>query len=153
MTNFRRQCYQRNSRLIEVLSEWGALDTQQITLLLFPSSRVAQRRLKALTEKGRIQRNTQTLPYFYYVEKQTNPIERIAVNWARLWLERQCKSWERISMDYQVGICTVTNIITGATREIRIAENGFKLPSDHVLTITDDLINQWRGKLLCEKSS
>jgi hypothetical protein len=56
-------------------------------------------------------------------------------------------------MDYDSGICTVTNTITGANKEIRISERGFKLPGDSVLIINDELVNKWREELCSQQVS
>jgi hypothetical protein len=50
-------------------------------------------------------------------------------------------------MDYTTSTYTVFNAITGRRREIRICENGFKFPGDHILAINDELINKWRAEL------
>ena len=119
---------------------------------MFPShDPIAQRRLKALTDNGVIKRNNQTLPYFYYIEKHAYPLERIAINWARLWLTHNLKSWERISMNYDTSTCTVLNTVTGVKKDIRIMEHGFKLPSDEALIISESIIIQWKERLLCGK--
>lgn len=54
-------------------------------------------------------------------------------------------------MDYHTSTCTVTNTVTGSIKEIRITEQGFKLPGDQVLTINDELVNKWREELVCGK--
>ncbi|CVK18428.1 hypothetical protein SPSPH_045000 [Sporomusa sphaeroides DSM 2875] len=54
-------------------------------------------------------------------------------------------------MDYAAGIYTVVNTVTGTSREYRITDRVFKLPGDHVITITDELINNIREELRCAK--
>jgi len=61
-----------------ILTEWGVLDTEQLHYLLFPSIRVAQRRLTALYSQGKIKRNKQASPYFYYMVDHKNPLQRIS---------------------------------------------------------------------------
>lgn len=107
--------------------------------------------MKALTEDGTIKRNNKTLPYFYYLEKHANPLERIAINWGRLWLERNLKNWERITMNYETNTCTVTNTVTGANRDIRITDKSFRLPKEQVLLISEESIKKWKEELLCGK--
>lgn len=148
MINFRRQCYQRDSRLIDILKEWGVLDTEQIKLLLFPSIRVAQRRLSKLAQQNKIKRSTQITPYFYYIDANKNPLQRIAVNWARLWLIGKIKSWERTTFNYDTNTCTVINTVTGTTKEYYITDQKFKLPGDNnVININDDFISNAREVL------
>lgn len=88
-------------------------------------------------------------PYLYYVSKQADPLKRISVNWARLWLERTRKSWERTSFDYETCTCTVTNTATGNIREFRIVEKSFRLPGDNVILLTDESVNRMREELMC----
>jgi hypothetical protein len=149
--NYRRQCYQRNNHLLETLSEWGVLNTEQLRILIYPSARVAQRRLASLTQDGVIKRNTQIAPYFYYLNYTGEPMQRIGVNWCRLWLDHRRKSWERTVMDYSSGIYTVVNTVTGASKEYRITDTVFHLPGDNIFPLTDDLINKYRRDLLCVK--
>ena len=111
MINYRRQCLQRDNKLIEILTEWGVLDARQIQLLMLPSARVTQRRLVALFQQGRINRNTQTSPYLYYIVVHKEPLQRIAINWVRMWLDGKCKSWEHTSFNYESNICTVINTV------------------------------------------
>lgn len=147
MINSRRKCYQRDSRLIDVLKEWGVLDTIQIKLLLFPSIRVTQRRLSKLVQQNKIKRSTQIIPYFYYIDIPKNPLGRISINWARLWLDGRIKSWERTLFDYSTNTYTVINTVTGVTKYYYITEQKFKLPGDNVININDDFINNVREVL------
>lgn len=149
MINFRRQCYQRDSKLVELLTEWGVLDTEQLHYLLFPSIRVAQRRLTALYNLGKIKRNTQTSPYFYYMVDHKNPLQRIAENWVRIYIASRCSSWQRTAFSYDAGIYTITNTVTGAVKEYRITNNKFKLPSDNIIVLNDEWINKIKGELKC----
>lgn len=98
-------------------------------------------------QQGKIKRCTQTSPYFYYIDVHKNPLQRIGINWARLWLEKRCKSWERISFNYDTSICTVINTVTGAIREHYITDKVFKLPGDSTIMVNDDFINNAREVL------
>jgi hypothetical protein len=109
---------------------------------------VAQRRLAALFQSGRVKRNTQVAPYIYYVEKQTDTLRRIAVNWARLWLAKRCKSWERITFDYDTCTCTVVNTATGSSKQYLITDKAFRLPRDNMIILTDESIDRMREELL-----
>jgi len=151
MSNYHRQCFQRDGRLVDLLNEWGVLDTEQIQYLLFPSLRVAQRRLLILSKQGIIRRNIQTSPYFYYMVVHKNPLERININWVRLWVASQCKSWERITMDYQTGTCTVKNTYAKTEKEYIITNKKFKMPGDNIIPLTDEWINKIREELKCLK--
>lgn len=112
---------------------------------------MAQRRLAALYREGKIKRSTQVTPYFYYLTEPKEPLKRIGINWARIWLERHCKSWERITFDYLANRCTVTNTVMGSSKEFFINDGKFKLPGDNVIRITDDFINKVRSELVCVK--
>lgn len=82
---------------------------------------------------------------------QRDPLQRISVNWARLWLERRCKSWERTAFDYTANRCTVVNMVTGASKDVYINDGNFKLPGDNVIPISDEFINKMRSELKCVK--
>lgn len=89
------------------------------------------------------------MPYLYYINNQKEPLKRIGVNWVRLWIERRSKSWERTSFDYDECICTVTNTVTGSTKEYLITDKTFRFPRDNAILLTDDLINNIKGELVC----
>ena len=106
----------RDSETVQTIADWGVLDTEQVNILLFPSYRVAQRRLQRLTEAKRIKRCDYTMPYSYYYEKPENIVRRLQDNWVRLWITKQLRSWEHIiSYDYKTFI--VKNTITGSVKE------------------------------------
>jgi hypothetical protein len=91
-----------------------------------------------LAEEGKIKRNTQTLPYYYYLSHNADPLGRIAINWARLWLMRSCASWERVSMDYSISTCTILNTVTGQSRQVKMA-------------VDDDTVKNIKEVLLCQR--
>lgn len=91
-----------------------------------------------MAEEGKIKRNTQTLPYYYYLSHNPDPLGRIAVNWARLWLMHSCKSWERVSMDYTNSISTIINTATGKARQVKMA-------------VDDDTVKNIKEVLLCQR--
>ena len=105
MNNHQRSCY-RDRQIQQVLSEWGALDIFQLTALFFPSLKMAQKRMQRLTEMGKVKRSRENLgqPYWYYIDKKPVQIEhRLGMNWIRLWLMKNLKSWEKIySFDYEI---------------------------------------------------
>lgn len=100
------------------------LDTEQIRLLFFRdvSLRMAQRRLKKLTEGKQIKRDRLSinLPNFYYVGKRPCQIEhRLGVNWIYAWLRLNLRSWEKFhSFEWEVaysvlradGLCAIRNL-------------------------------------------
>lgn len=126
------------------------MDARQIQILLFPSARVAQRRLATLVQQGRIKRNTQTSPYFYYTVVYKDPLQRIEINWVRMWLDRIRKSWERISFDYNESTCTVINTVRNTSKEYRISHTKFKFSDENLLFINDGFINKIREEFLNE---
>ena len=100
------------------------MDTEQLQTLFYPSARVAQRRLKALTDKGKIKRFRESveLPYMYSIGKPD--IVRLVVNWLRIWILKRLKSWEVLEeFDYQSGTCTIRNAVAGNIRTITVLYN------------------------------
>lgn len=145
------RCWRRDSRLKELLIEWGILDTDQIRLLLYKSERVTRRHLTRLYREGIIKRSTQTVPYSYFVDKQKEPLKRLGTNWARLWLRHRRKSWERLEFDYLTNTAILTNTATGAVKELHLVEKEFRLPGDSIIVLSDESINRMRSEVLCGK--
>jgi hypothetical protein len=98
----------RDRLTIDTLTAWGVMDTDQLQILLFPSYRVAQRRLSKLVEQKRIKRCTQTVPYSYHVDFKGDVLTRINQNWVRLWLMKTLKSGFKI-VDFDYKTYTVYN--------------------------------------------
>lgn len=119
----------------ETLQEWGVMDVTQLQILLFPSCRVAQRRLARLVKEKRIKRCKHTVPYSYYIDdKPKNIIRRLEENWIRLWITKSRHAGERIvKYDYQTYIAV--NMLTGTVKEYLIVD--IKTPS--VETIKEGL--------------
>ena len=116
MTNH-QLCMKRDSMTVQTITDWGVLDTEQVKILLYPSYRVAQRRLQRLAEAKRIKRCDFTMPYSYYVDKPDNIVKRLQENWVRIWIIKGLRSWEQmVSYDYKT--FTVKNTATGIVREM-----------------------------------
>jgi len=85
------KCSRRDKELFRLLESQGALSTDQIRLLLFPGTclRIVQRRLKKLTEAGRIRRERISIdePYYYYSNKKPGQLEHVlGVSWIYTWV-------------------------------------------------------------------
>lgn len=84
-------CKKRDKALIKLLETQGALNTDQIRLLLFKDTclRIVQRRLKRLSDTGRIKRGRQSIdePYYYYASKKPGQLEHVlGVSWIYAWV-------------------------------------------------------------------
>ena len=92
--------YHRDREVIDTIDEMKVLDTDQIKLLHYPSYRVAQRRLKILSDKQAISRVRESIdrPYYYYIDKRTQAAHIIGINWARISLEHNKQSAYRLEM-------------------------------------------------------
>ena len=122
MTNHQKG-YRRDRQVIETIAEWGTMDTEQLTILFYPSSRVAQRRLKILTAKGKLKRYREAieLPYSYCIRNYD--YIRLVVNWVRVWLLKRLKSWEVLEWDYGTNTAIVRNPVGGSHRTYNILYN------------------------------
>lgn len=127
MSNHQRG-YQRDSLILETIEQWKVLDTEQIRLMFFRGSsqshHLAQRRLLTLCKRLRLKRDRDSMdrPYYYYTQRQGQASHRLGVNWVRLWLMRNLKSWEVLhSFEYEVdygtlrcdGFAAIKNKVTG----------------------------------------
>lgn len=116
----------RDKLVLEMLADWGTMDTSQIHMKVFPKVhvRVAQRRLQIMAKKGKLKRFREAIeiPYSYYL-KRYEP-ERIALNWVRIWLLKRLKSWEIMeSFDYGANSCTIRNTIKNTVRTVNVFYN------------------------------
>jgi hypothetical protein len=136
--------YHRDKEILGLIERLQALDTEQVRALLFSSMtqgrRKAQERLKALYDRGRLNRwrPGPESPYMYFVGKKHGRIEHlIALNWVYVWMVKSVKSWEEIyrwdyEQDYGAlqadAFCVVRNMVTGKLRmwfvELDRAESG-----------------------------
>ena len=90
MLNHHKKCSRRDKDLFRLLESQGALDTDQIKLLLFRDTclRIVQRRLKKLTDSGKIRRERISIdqPYYYYISKKPGQLEHVlGVSWIYVW--------------------------------------------------------------------
>lgn len=81
----------RDKELFRLLESQSALNTDQIRLILFPNTclRIVQRRLKKLTDTGKIKRGRVSIdePYHYYSEKKPGQLEHtLGVSWIYTWV-------------------------------------------------------------------
>lgn len=100
----------RDNRVTSLVESCGALDSDQVRLLLFRSlksgERVCQRRLQALTEAGRLNRTRMSIdqPYVYYTTKRApkQMDHLLAVNWVRAWFSVGIGTRDTLRWDYEV---------------------------------------------------
>ena len=144
MLNSRQKGFLRNNEIVNAVTRCGVLDTDQITSLLFSQlqsgRRIAQRRLKALFDRGKLKRARDSIeqPFYYYTgEKPGQPEHKLAVNWVYLWYTLRLESWEELccfQYEHDYGILRadafagvknkVTSKITFSFIELDIAESG-----------------------------
>lgn len=91
MLNNHKKCSHRDKELFRLLESQGALSTDQIRLLIFSNTclRIVQRRLKKLTEAGKIRRGRVSIdePYHYYSDKKPGQLEHVlGVSWIYTWV-------------------------------------------------------------------
>ncbi|KJR97933.1 MAG: hypothetical protein VR68_11510 [Peptococcaceae bacterium BRH_c4a] len=122
----------RDKEICLLTERLQALDTEQVRVLLFSNQRYgrrkAQERLKALHDRGRLNRwrPAPESPYIYFSGKKHGRLEHlIALNWVYVWMVKSVKSWEEIyrwdyEQDYGVlqcdAFCVVRNTVTGKLR-------------------------------------
>lgn len=126
-----RKGYYRDKAIVETIERFRAMDTEQVCRLFFTGSqamRVAQRRLKVLTDSGKLHRarDSTDLPFWYYTGKKPAQHEhRLAVTWAYVWLSSKLKQWERLErfdmeQDYKLlradALAAIRNTVTGKLR-------------------------------------
>lgn len=125
--NNHQKGYRRDRAVIETLQDWGTMDTEQLRILFYHSARVAQRRLKILTAKGKIKRFHEVigLPYIYSLSKPDNV--RLTLNWLRIWLVKRLKSWEVIeTFDYETNTCIIKNTVQNTIKTYNFFYNAFR---------------------------
>ncbi|ACV64433.1 hypothetical protein Dtox_3725 [Desulfofarcimen acetoxidans DSM 771] len=101
--NTRQKGYYRDKAILEAIESRKALDTDQITALLFKDlaagRRKAQERLFKLYKSGRVKRCRVALtePYCYFTGKKNGRLEHLlALNWVYVWFMAGLKAWEQI---------------------------------------------------------
>lgn len=95
------KCSRRDKELFRLLESQGALNTDQIRLLLFPNNvlRIAQRRLKKLADRKAIKRSRISLdePNYYYMDSKPGQLEHVlGVSWIYVWITSTLNSMERL---------------------------------------------------------
>ncbi|MPN03888.1 hypothetical protein SDC9_151123 [bioreactor metagenome] len=124
MTNHQKG-YRRDRQVIETITEWGTMDTEQLTLMFYPSIQVARRRLRIMSNKGKLNRfrDAVEMPYSYYIKQYSQT--RIALNWIRLWLKmKHCRSWEVIeSFDYETNTAVTRNTVGNSAKTYTVLYN------------------------------
>lgn len=143
MQSNHRKGYLRDSELLRLLSPGVAFNTEQIRFLLFRDNveRIAQRRLKVLTDKKVIKRDRISIdePYFYYIDRKPGQVEHVlGVSWIYTWVrmtltnmeklhcfEREVKAYKIVRPDAFMG---VKHLLTGNLSfyfmEFDMAESG-----------------------------
>ena len=102
MNTRQKGCY-RDKAILEAIEGRKALDTDQITALLFKDiaqgRRKAQERLLKLYKGGRVKRCRVALtePFCYFAGKKNGRLEHLlALNWVYVWFMAGLKAWEQI---------------------------------------------------------
>lgn len=142
MLNNHAKCSRRDKELYRLLETQGALSTDQIRLLLFPDTclRIVQRRLKKLTENGKIKRERISIdePYYYYSTKKPGQLEHVlGVSWIYTWVRLSLNeslslhsfdrevTYKTLRPDAFIGVkSTWSNKFTFFFAELDIAESG-----------------------------
>jgi hypothetical protein len=125
--NLRQKGSCRDRRILEAIAERQALDADQVRALFFGrmeyGQRKAQERLQKLFATEKIRRDETVKPFAYFAgEKSAQLTHRLGVNWARIWLEYGCSTWEKLhsfsyEQDYGVlradGFAAIKNTVSG----------------------------------------
>lgn len=121
----------RDREILEAVESRRALETEQVRAIIFPGMssglRKAQEKLLKLAKKGRLQRERVDDGVFaYFRDVRPGALRHtLGVNWLRIWLEKQMKSWEAFhSWEYEPdygllradGLAAIRNIPTGDFR-------------------------------------
>lgn len=87
--NNHQKGYRRDRDVIDTIFEYRILDTPLLQLLCYPSYRVAQRRLKILCDKQKISRARESIdqPYYYFLERRSQALHAVGINYARVYLQ------------------------------------------------------------------
>lgn len=146
MNNHEKGFY-RDKAILEAIEEHEVLNTDQITALFFNGmkngKRMAQKRLKSLFERERVQKGRLSYYHPCHYHTTTRPpgqIEhRLGINWFYIWLNASLKNWERLhcfehEQEFGIlradGLAAIKNTVTGQMRfiflEMDRAESGNK---------------------------
>jgi hypothetical protein len=99
----------RDKKILLEIERCGVLDTEQIRVLFFRhlahGRRIAQKRLRILFDKGRVERGREYgRPCYYHMGGWKQVEHRIGVNWVYCYFMANLKSWERLEWEYEVDI-------------------------------------------------
>jgi hypothetical protein len=133
--------YRRDSRIVQGVTERKALTTEQVRCLYFRGMRYglrkAQERLLRLVRHGRLRRTRAGAEYAYYVERQGQLDHVLAVNWCRLYVERNLLPQEKVTWtqpDYGFlrpdALAVVENTLTGCVYGIFVEADRSENPFD-----------------------
>ncbi len=159
--------FRRDRAIISLVEQLGVLSTEQIECLFFreekqnQSRTLAQRRLKKLTQKGKLKRIRESLdqPYYYYIPGQKpGQIEhRLGVAWMYAWLALGFKSWQglhsfQMEADYKIlradAFAAIKNTVTDKFAfcflELDLATNPFdKIKKYNQLYASENYASSW----------
>lgn len=85
----------RDNAILDAIELCGALDTEQITQLLFnfkSGKRKCQERMKSLLERNLVKKTQLSLnsPYVYYLKKMPGlPLHALGLSWIYVWFNRR----------------------------------------------------------------
>ena len=153
----------RDKAIIAAVEKHKVLTTEQIECLLFSDiaygKRMAQRRMKRLTEAKRIRRTRVEFdqPYHYFLEKPGQIEHTVWVNWAYIWIRKNLKKWEELQSfqteaDFGVlradAVAGVKNTVTGELKiyfvEVDLGHNAFdKVKKYNRLYEEDRYLTAW----------
>ncbi len=153
----------RDNAILAIIERLKCLDAEQVELLFFrelaQGQRVAQRRLKRLTELKRVKRGRFDVshPYHYYMNKPGQVEHALAVGWAYVWISLTCKRWEQVhcfylETDYGTlradALAAVKNTVTGTMRvyfvEVDLSNNSFdKVSKYNALYASGSYASAW----------
>ena len=167
MNTRQKGCY-RDKAILEAIEVRKALNTDQITALLFrdiaQGRRKAQERLLKLYKGGRVKRcrTALTEPFCYFVGKKNGRLEHLlALNWVYVWFTAGLKAWEQMhcfsyEANYKLlqtdAFAAVKNTVTGKFRfyfvELDRSQNDFdKVRKYNQLYQDDGYTGRWWSEL------
>lgn len=165
MLSNHQKCSRRDKELFRLLETQGALSTEQIQLLLFRDNvpHTARRRLKKLTETGKVKRCRVSIdePYYYYAERKPGQLEHVlGVSWIYTWVRLSLNesislhnfdrevTYKTLRPDAFIGVkSTWSDSFTFFFAELDIAESGHdfgeKVKRYNEYYSSGDYLNQW----------
>ena len=149
MTNH-KICFLRDNTIIELISQFGVLDTKQIYYLVayhqLSGYKIIQRRMTKLRKQNRVKviKMPKEFPYVYYTEKKPKQLEhKLATIWGYIYIKfNLLKQYEQIvdfnlKDDYGIlkpdGFITIKNNFTNEFRHVFIEADLSNNPFDKVI--------------------